>query len=248
MKINTSIVSYSNAKPFIYGLEKDTALAEQMNLTMDVPAQTADKLLNNEVDLALVPVAILTELDDFRLISDFCIGATDEVYSVALFSNHPIEQIECVLLDGASRTSNLLCKVLFEEHWKMSVEFYEDEAAIPTNANVGRIIIGDRAFGLENQYKFKYDLSSTWYAMTGKPFVFATWVSRVDLPDTFIDAFNNALMNGLENRDEVIQSLTSDKKKQQFYAKYLYDYIEYDLSYSKRKGLATFLDMISVGV
>jgi len=227
VKINTSIVSYSNAKPFIYGLEKDAVLSEQVNLTMDVPAQTADKLLKNEVDLALVPVAILTELQDFRLVSDFCIGATDEVYSVALFSNHPIEQIECVLLDSASRTSNLLCKVLFEEHWKMSVDFYEEEAAIPQNANVGHIIIGDRAFGLENQYKFKYDLSSTWFTMTGKPFVFAAWVSRVDLPQSFIDTFNDGLMNGLENRDKVI---------------------EYDLSYSKRKGLATFLDMISVGV
>lgn len=39
------------------------------------------------------------------LISDFCIGAEEEVRTVVVVSNTPIEEVRRIWLDGHSRTS-----------------------------------------------------------------------------------------------------------------------------------------------
>lgn len=51
-------VSYLNTKPFIYGIFR-SALAEHIELSLDIPSVCAAKLLSGEADLALTPVAII---------------------------------------------------------------------------------------------------------------------------------------------------------------------------------------------
>ena len=56
--IRISAVSYLNTIPFIYGL-KQSELIDNIDLRLDYPSVCADKLINNEVDLALVPVVVI---------------------------------------------------------------------------------------------------------------------------------------------------------------------------------------------
>lgn len=70
-KIKISAVSYTNTFPFIYGINQSPDLLEQIDLSLDIPAVCASKLIENNVDIGLVPVAALLEIPNYRLISDF---------------------------------------------------------------------------------------------------------------------------------------------------------------------------------
>jgi chorismate dehydratase len=67
-------VSYLNTRPFILGIEQ-SGLIEQIDLKKDYPAQIAQALLEDRIDIGLVPVAVIPLLNDPYYISDFCIGA-----------------------------------------------------------------------------------------------------------------------------------------------------------------------------
>ena len=82
-------VSYLNTRPFLLGIEQ-SGLMEQIDLTKAYPSQIAQALLDDTIDIGLVPVAIIPLLNDPHYISKFCIGADGEVASVAIFSSRPI--------------------------------------------------------------------------------------------------------------------------------------------------------------
>ena len=96
------------------------------------------------------------KLKEAYLVSDFCIGATEAVASVSLFSEVPMEHIEKVLLDYQSRTSINLAKVLLKHYWKKDVEFVSayENMVIPEHhiAALGQQIEAQR-----NQYEETWD-------------------------------------------------------------------------------------------
>ena len=73
MKLKISAVSYINAKPFVLGINESGFLADY-ELQIDDPATCAEKLLNDQVDIGLVPVAILPDMEEYHLLTDYCIG------------------------------------------------------------------------------------------------------------------------------------------------------------------------------
>ena len=243
-KINISVVSYLNSKPFLFGLE-NSVLKNQLNISLDVPSETARKLLNKEVDLGLVPVAIIPQIENSSIISDYCIGAIGPVKTVSLFSNQPISEINHVILDYQSRTSVLLARILLDKYWKIQpkITYAKDEFLNEINGQTAGLIIGDRTIGLENKFPFIYDLSEAWYNYTKLPFVFAAWVSNSPLEDNFIKKFNAALSFGIENVKTVAnqnQASYSNFDVLEYYQKY----ISYDLNADKRKGLDLFWELI----
>lgn len=241
-KIKVAAVSYLNTKPLLYGL-KQSDLMQQIELTEDYPSKIATALVNNEIDLALVPVAIIPSLKEYFLISDYCIGAVNAVASVSLFSNVSIDEIETVLLDYQSRTSVALTKVLFKNYWKKKVSFIDttENYIEKINGKTAAVVIGDRALQIQNNFAFNYDLAITWKNFTGLPFVFATWVANKPLPQNFIDAFNTTMQTGLNNIDKVVA-----ENKIDYYD--LHTYYTYNISYSfdtdKRKALNLFLNYL----
>ncbi|MFZ9718791.1 MAG: MqnA/MqnD/SBP family protein, partial [Chitinophagaceae bacterium] len=108
-KIKVGAVSYLNTKPFLYGFEK-SGLIHDMDLSVDYPAAVARKLKAREIDMALLPVAVLPILPSYYFVGDYGIACDGEVASVALFSNVPLEQIDTILLDYQSRTSAALLR------------------------------------------------------------------------------------------------------------------------------------------
>src|ERR1043165_5556204 len=90
--ISISIVNYTNTLPFRWALKR-SPLLEQIDLQEDIPSQCAQKLRNKQVDLALVPVALLGELKEFSINTKYCIGADGIVDSVKLYHDVPLKDI-----------------------------------------------------------------------------------------------------------------------------------------------------------
>ncbi len=237
-EIKVSIVSYLNSKPFVYGL-KHAALIKDILLSEDIPSDCARKLIEEEVQLGLVPATVIPLVPNARIIADYCIGAVGEVDSVFVFSNQPVDELHTIYLDRHSRTSNNLARVLARHYWKVSPEFKtRTEDFIELKAGEGMVLIGDRTFGQKGKYAYVYDLSGEWMKLTGLPFVFAAWVANTDLPSSFITSFNEALKDGLDHRQEVI----SFEKRADFdVADYLLHKLDYTLDAEKRKGLELYL-------
>ena len=100
-------------------------ISSQIELIGDYPSRLADMLLNAEIDIGLVPVAVLPKLKEYHIISDFCIGTEGEIASVALFSEVPMQEVKKVLLDYQSQTSVALLKYLMKEYWGINPQIIE---------------------------------------------------------------------------------------------------------------------------
>lgn len=246
-KIKISIVSYLNTTSFLYGIEQDQSLLECIELNKDIPSECARKLQEGEVDLGLVPVAVIPKLKESHLISDYCIGAVGKVKSVLLVSDVPLQKIEKIYLDFHSRTSVALCQLLSREYWNIHPEFLAagQQYISKIKDTTAGVIIGDRTFHMKREYAYRYDLSEEWQKMTGLPFVFAAWVSNKKLDPHFIEKFNAALSFGLAHTDTAIQQLTEKSIDDIELKEYLTNYIQFELDEQKLKGLNLFLEKIS---
>lgn len=239
-----SAVSYLNTKPFIYGLFRSD-LAGLIDLSLDIPSVCAQKLLSGEVDIALTPVAIIPELPEAYLVSDFCIGSTGTVKTVCLFSERPLSEIKKIYLDFHSRTSVALTRILCAQYWNIQPEFvhasegYESDIR---NETAG-LIIGDRAIGQEKRFPFVYDLGEAWTGWTGLPFVFAAWVSVKPLHPGMINRFNAALQIGLDHIPELTKILPTMPGFN--LEKYFRENISYELDEPKWDALNRFLGLLA---
>lgn len=240
--IRIGAVSYLNTRPLLYGL-KHSGLLHDVSLEEEYPSRLADRLLNDEVDVALIPVAVIPAMSEHHIVSEYCIGAENEVASVCIFSDVPLQQVETILLDYQSRTSVSLARILLRDHWKKNVKFVAAgkhfESCI--EGTTAAVIIGDRALRQRAKSPYIYDLALAWKEMTGLPFVFAAWVSNKELPTEFLQAFDRANAYGLAHLDEVIRQEQVD-----FYdlRTYYTQNISYLLTRQKREALELFLLLV----
>jgi chorismate dehydratase len=238
-KIRVGAVSYLNTKPLIYGFEQGM-MKEEVELVIDYPARIAAALLNDEIDIGLVPVAILPEMNAYYIVGDHCIGSEGEVASVCLFSEVPLEQIKTVLLDYQSRTSVKLAQVLMKEFWKIDpvLKNAGHDFRSEIKGTTAAVVIGDRALEQRKISTYQYDLGLAWKQYTGLPFVFAAWISNKPLSEEFIQEFNKVNDFSLQHIDEIVcinPYPIFDLKK------YYTECISYNLTAEKREGLKAFL-------
>jgi chorismate dehydratase len=241
-KIRVAAVSYLNTKPLIYGFEQGEMKGE-IDLITDYPANIATMLLQNEVDVALVPVATIPLLQEYYLISNYCIGTNGEVASVCLFSDVPLEEIETILLDYQSKSSVGLLKILMKEHWKINPKLLASEEKFENNisrASAG-LVIGDRAFLQRDKNRYVYDLGIAWKDFTGLPFVFATWVANKKLSDTFIEKFDETIKMGLQHLPEII---AANPYEQYDLKKYYEENISFSFDTEKKAAMELYLEKL----
>ena len=245
LRYKVSAISYLNTIPFIYGI-KSSKIYEVVDLQLAYPSMSAQKLINDEVDIALVPLAVLKSYSTFNIVSDYCISADGSVDTVCLYSNVTLKNIGDIYLDYQSKTSVELLKILCKEYWKISPNFKSSKIGFEEKVkdNVAALIIGDRAFEANDKYKYVYDLSEAWKQMTGLPFVFACWISNKEIDENFLYEFNRSLKLGIESVEEAIISesfnhLNCDNPKE-----YLNRKISYILDEEKRNSMELFLKKI----
>jgi chorismate dehydratase len=201
-------------------------------------------LLKDEIDMGLVPVAILPLMEEYHINGDYCIGSNGDVASVCLFSEVPVEKIESVLLDYQSRTSVQLAKVLLREYWKITPRLMNAGTDFRDHikGTTAGVVIGDRALEQRKVSPYVYDLSGAWKELTELPFVFAAWISNKRLDPRFIADFDAANLQGLLHIDKVVAEnpypifdLTD----------YFTKHLNYQLDKDKRRGLERFLQYLS---
>jgi chorismate dehydratase len=244
-KYKVSLISYLNSRPFLYGLE-NSPVKEEIDLKLDIPSKTALKMANNLIDIGLVPVGSLSDLEEYQIIGDYCIGADGPVRTVILASEVPLDRIRTILMDYQSRSSVLLTRILSQFYWKKefnwenTCDHYESESISGTTAG---IVIGDRVFGVEKKYPYIYDLSSEWKNFTGLPFVFAVWATRRQLPSGFLQRFNEAVAYGVNSVPEVEKSVQQNYPEVDIF-EYFTRYISYRLDSRKKEGMSLFLEYV----
>ena len=242
-KIRVGVVNYLNTKPLVYGLQMPP-ISERIELLGDYPARLAQMLMDDEIDVGLVPVAVIPQLREYHIVGDYCIGAEGEIASVALFSEVPMNEIKKVYLDYQSRSSVALLKFLMKEFWGVNPELIQATDENYRNEIKGTtagLVIGDRAFEQRKISTFIYDLGSEWRSITGLPFVFAAWVSTKKLPDDFINLFNDANAAGLQHIDEIVAANAFELYDLK---KYFTLHLSYLLDERKREGMSRFLQVI----
>lgn len=242
-KIRISAVSYTNTKPFLYGINH-TGIIDKIDLSLDNPSDCAQKLINDQVDIGLIPVAAILSLPEWHIVSNYCIGAVGAVDSVFIFSNCDIKEVRYIQLDPQSRSSNNLAKVLMKNHWGIKPVEIIDSTAYAQSADyyTAFVQIGDRTFGKKGKFNYVYDLAEEWQKLTGLPFTFAAWIANKPIPQEFIDELNVSLQYGLDHRDELFKELPM---RTDFDIKdYLTHKIDYPLTEDKTKALHLFLNYI----
>jgi chorismate dehydratase len=237
-KIRVGAVSYLNTKPMITGLEK----WDKIELVLDYPANIAKMLLNDEIDIGLVPVAIIPQLKERNIITDYGIACDGAVASVCLFSDVPIKEIKTVILDYQSKTSVQLLKILLTEYWKKEVDFMDATEAFQDKIKdtTAGLVIGDRAFALTKEKKYIYDLGEAWKAHTGLAFVFATWVSNKKIDAIFIEEFNKSIHQNMKNYFEHLDEFGLEDYEKY----YLKNNIKFIIDRDYKKGLDLFLQKL----
>lgn len=243
-KTRISIVSYLNSKPFLHGLNH-SELKDKLDVSLDIPSKIVAKLSYNLTDIGLIPVAGLRDLDFYKIITNYCIGAEGKVKTVVLVSDVPLEQVETVLMDYQSRTSVLLAKVLARFYWKKEFGWENTCADFQNKSIKGKtagVLIGDRVFNIEGKFKYCYDLSEEWEKFTGLPFVFAVWAANKEITAELENEFNDAFSFGLSNLPKVVEEEQKSYPDVDILS-YFSNNISFNLDELKRKGMQKFLQL-----
>ena len=238
--IHISLVSYLNSYPFHYGL----LMSDNMEFnTPEIvpPAQCAENFRNGKSNIALVPVGALPEMDSYKIVAPFCIGASGVVKSVFLQSRVPLNTIKSIALDPASRSSNLLTKVLCKNAWNINPEFIENETIADA-----RVIIGDRALKNANAFPLSFDLAEEWKKKYNLPFIFAVWIAKKEIPERTLRNLNAALELGVSNIHKALQKLGSADLNQEEATLYLEENIVFRMDSDAKEAMDLFLRLAKI--
>ncbi|MCH5330652.1 MAG: menaquinone biosynthesis protein [Alistipes sp.] len=240
--VKITAVSYLNTIPFIYGLKHASVFGSDILLCP--PAQCADNYSSRLADVALLPAAVVPQLKDARIITDYCIGAVQAVRTVELMSDCAIKNIRRIFLDPHSRTSIQLLRWLAAKVWRISPEWCPLEGGYDNLQQRARegdafLLIGDKVFEREHLFTYKTDLAEAWQQATGLPFCFAVWVARNGTPYSVIDELQHAFTFGVEHIYESVLEFGFGDKPYNAY-EYLTRNIDFLLDENKRKALKKF--------
>ena len=235
-------VNYWNTRPFIHGMNLN-GLKGKIEIQLEVPAVCGKLFFEKTVDFALLPVGALVK-NNHCVMTDYCIGAENEVYTVALFSPSKMEAIKKIYLDDESMTSVLLCQILCKHHWNIEVVFESKKImnVKELTPEEAILVIGDKCLSFQDKYQ-KWDLAIAWKEYTGLPFVFAVWVAQNEtIKAALHDPLNESFQLGLEDIDLIIKECHQETPEFPF-SKYFKENISYSYDEQKRKGMAKFLHL-----
>ncbi len=244
MKARVGAVRYLNTKPLVHGLD-DASLP--FTLSFDYPSHLADQLALGLLDVALIPSIEYFLGDDYRIITDACIGCLGPVWSVKIFFRVPPKQVRTLALDEGSRTSAAMAKILLAERLGVRPQLQ----ALPLGSDMrdceadAILLIGDRAIHPPAIDAVEvWDLGETWVEWTGLPFVFAMWVAR---PGVSTEAIAQHLMHarngGLQNLEAIAEREAPNYRlttSECFH--YFHDNLHFTLGPQEKAGLKRFYD------
>jgi chorismate dehydratase len=187
--------TYLNSAPLVHSFTAGMQRQRVIFLGDTAPSRCAQMLAAGLCEIALIPVIEYLRIPNLRIIPNVAVASKHRVGSVILAARRPLETVSRVALDGASRTSQSLVKILLARRYHQQPSYCErtpDVAAGCANMFEGTdaaLLIGDPTFDLKAKAAAMgltiYDLAEEWRALTGLPFVFAVWAVREDALDEY---------------------------------------------------------------
>jgi chorismate dehydratase len=243
MSIRLGAVTYLNARPLVYGLER----SDRFSIRYDVPSECAGLLHAHETDLGLIPsIEYLRGPARYAIVPGPAVISRGEVASVAIYTRLDPRDIRTIAMDTSSRTSVALAAVLLRRRFGVTAEaapMAPDLGAMLESADAA-LIIGDTALFLDHAAAGarKIDLGQEWTALTGLPFVYACWTGWPGaLTARDVTLLQRARDEGVAQSDAVAAAYYPDDTARQATARrYLRDNIRYFLGAEEAEGLKTF--------
>ena len=204
MTFRIASVSFLNARPLIHGLEHDP----RITLIRDVPARLLDLLSADRADVALLPVIDYQRLEGLTVVPAGGIGSDGETLTVRIFSRVPVAQVRSLACDPDSHTSVALARIILSRRHGVRPEFTDLSRAGDDPAQA-RLLIGDKVVCEEPAgFPHQLDLGAEWKALTGLPFVFATWMARRGTPDLAVlhELLAQAKERGLADIGDIVRA------------------------------------------
>ena len=241
--VHLGAVTYLNARPLVYGLERSDRFA----VRFDIPSECARLLHARETDVGLIPsIEYLRGPQPYAIVPGAAVTSKGPVASVAIYTRRDPRDIRTIAMDTSSRTSVALATVVLNRQFGAAPEaapMAPDLAAMLSRADAA-LIIGDVALFLDHAAAgaTKIDLGEAWTAMTGLPFVYACWTGWPDaLGRRDVEALLRARDEGVAQSDAVAAAYYPDDTPRQAAARhYLRDNIRYFLGDEELEGLKTF--------
>ena len=243
--IRIGAVGYLNARPLTWALDRSP---ERWDVRYDLPAVCAELLHRGDTDLGLIPSIEYLQSPDYCFVPGVGIGSRGPIASVALYTRVPVNDIRTIALDTSSRTSVSLIRVLCHHRFKISPQFvpHGPDLAAMTRAHDAGLLIGDPAFDVDHVSLglTKIDLGAEWTAMTGLPFIYATWTGRRGtLTAEDVRALQDAQAEGVASRLAIAAEYgRGDTARTERAAVYLRDNVKYGMGADEAAGLQMFLD------
>ena len=249
-----SAISFLNTAPLMWDFER-TELRRQYDISYTIPSRCAEALRTGAADIGLIPAVTYLRIPDLAIISGVAIAAQDYVRSILLVSRKPPEDIKTIAADTSSRTSVVLCDLLFRRHFpahrdgtrvRQLTEHEPDLDAMLARFDAA-LLIGDSALRVDASRYCVFDLAHEWRVMTGKPFCFAFWAARKDIirPE-MTDHFTRSRDHGLEPKSLDLLAREWAPRvgiSERDVRSYLTDNIYYSLDPQVLDGLHTFFAM-----
>jgi len=193
MSYPVAMIPYTNMAPY-----RQLGEPAGCHFVPCVPSESVRALKTGEVLAAAVPVGGLKALEGLvENLGPFGIAARERSMSVLLFSDRPFSEMRTpatVWLTGDSESSVRLLFLLLG--YRHGFDHLPRATRNPEQANA-ELVIGDAAlkrvlvdcrpaagplFHCGPDHTFVTDLAAEWFALKGRPFVFARWVIRQDAP------------------------------------------------------------------
>ena len=243
--IRLGAVAYLNARPLVYGLERQ----ERFSLRFDPPSRCAALLHDGSIDVGMIPTIEYCRGSEYRIVPGMAIISRGAVRSVALFTRKPVPEIRTIAADTSSRTSNALARILCAERFGIAPEFrpMHPDADAMFEACDAALIIGDPALYLDPGQKRveKIDLAEEWIRLTGLPFVWAFWAGRPDvLTSRDVELLREARDGGVAHADAIAEDYCGQARAE-LGRRYLRDNIQYDLQSQDIAGLQRYYELAS---
>jgi cyclic dehypoxanthinyl futalosine synthase len=206
-RLRLTAVSFLNARPVTYGIEQGLVGAERFDLRFAEPSRCAAAVAAGEADLGLMPIAsYAASAEELRVVPGIGIASRGPVRTVVLVGQVPWEEMTAIALDGASRTSQMLARLLTRGRGLHPdfVEVAHDQIADAVVGTRGALIIGDLGLHIDGRFRHVYDLGEKWHSLVGLPFVYAVWAGRPGVVSTEdVALLQESLRLGLQRRAEI---------------------------------------------
>lgn len=246
------VVSFLNALPLYESLlgRGDTEIRPA------VPSQLRAMLDQHLCDAAMLPIVDHWDArEKLELISDACIASDGETTTVRVFSSVPPDRVRRLAVDGDSRTSVVLARLVWLELYgqRLHIEPWcpgqEDPKGQEGDAQSDAkavLLIGDKVIRQGPRgFGFEVDLGAAWKHITGLPFVFAAWyAARGPEHGALVDALQAARDAGVADVERIARTSARRHGWSEAVAlEYLRDVMRYTLTPAMRTAMERFADL-----